>query len=128
MTCPAPLGLEIGEPVALHRGDAHRGQGDGRRGDPTSGRSGVAAASVGLVILPTHFAGYRERGVLRRIREAGIPVSAVLLGQVAVALTPSVVGGITPLRPLITAMQDPWFGNGWNLALVCAPVGIGAVA
>ena len=66
--------------------------------------------------------------MLRRIREAGIPVSAVLLGQVAVALTPSVVGGITPLRPLITAMQDPWFGNGWNLGRLGVLVGIGAVA
>jgi ABC-2 type transport system permease protein len=171
----------------------------------------LAAASVGLVILPTHLAGYRERGVLRRIRAAGIPVSAVLLGQVAVALALSAVGGVlvtavsfltaepaavvdpwgvvvavvvgavafallgvalgallptaraaqgagmliwflvfmlggagpppevlpnvmatiggcTPLRPLITAMQDPWFGYGWNLGQLGVLVGIGAVS
>ncbi len=175
----------------------------------------LAAASVGLIILPTHLAGYRERGVLRRIRGAGIPVGAVLAGQVAVALALSVVGGVlvvvtaflalepaaaadpagvavgtlvgavafallglalgtllptaraaqgagillwflvfmlggagpppavlpdtmatigdwTPLRPMVTALQDAWFGDGWNLGLlgVLALVGVagGAVA
>ena len=55
---------------------------------------GLAAASVGLVILPTHLAGYRERGILRRLRASGVPVSAVLLGQVAVALVLTAVGGV----------------------------------
>ena len=73
----------------------------------------LAAASVGLVILPTHLSGYRERGVLRRIRAAGIPVSAVLLGQVAVALALSVVGGILVtvvsfLTAEPAAASDPW--------------------
>ena len=172
---------------------------------------GLAAASVGLVILPTHLAGYRERGILRRLRASGVPVSAVLLGQVAVALVLTAVGGVlvvlvsfasagpaaavdpwgvvvagvvgalafaliglalgallptaraaqgagilvwflvfmlggagppaevlpdgmatigdfTPLRPLITALQDPWFGNGWNVALLGVLVAIGLVA
>lgn len=169
----------------------------------------LAAASVGLIILPTHLAGYRERGVLRRIRGAGIPVGAVLVGQVAVALVLSVVGGVlvvvtsfvtlepvgavdaagvavatlvgsiafallglalgvllptaraaqgagillwflvfmlggagpppavlpdamaaigdwTPLRPMITALQDPWFGAGWNPGLLGVLAAIGA--
>ena len=168
----------------------------------------LAAASVGLIILPTHLAGYRERGVLRRIRGAGIPVGAVLVGQVAVALALSLVGGVlvvatafatlepeaavepvgvvvaavigavafallglalgvllptaraaqgagillwflvfmlggagpppavlpdtmatigdwTPLRPMITALQDPWFGAGWNPALLGVLAGVG---
>lgn len=170
---------------------------------------GLAAASVGLVIIPTHLAAYRERGVLRRIRAAGLPVSAVLLGQVAVALLLALVSGVvvtavsfgvytpespvdpwgvlvaavigalafallglalgsvlpssraaqgagvllwflvlilggagpppevlpdamgtigdyTPLRPLIIALQDPWFGNGWNLSRLGVLVAIGA--
>ena len=170
----------------------------------------LAAASVGLIILPTHLAGYRERGVLRRIRGAGIPVGAVVVGQVAVALALSLVGGVlvvataflalepatptdplgvvaagtvgavafallglalgallptaraaqgagilvwflvfmlggagpppavlpdtmatiggwTPLRPLVTALQDPWFGTGWNPGLLGVLAGIGAL-
>jgi ABC-2 type transport system permease protein len=172
---------------------------------------GLAAASVGLIILPTHLAGYRERGVLRRIRAAGVPVTAVLLGQLAVTLALSVAGGVlvtvvaflastpeaavdpwgvvvagvvgalafgllglalgallptaraaqgagillwflvfmlggagpppevlpdamstvgdlTPLRPLIIALQDPWFGNGWNVGRLGVLVAIGAVS
>lgn len=170
----------------------------------------LVAASVGLIILPTHLAGYRERGVLRRIRGAGIPVGAVLVGQVSVALVLSLVGGVlvvvtafatleplaaddwlgvavatvvgavafallglalgvllptaraaqgagillwflvfmlggagpppavlpdtmatigdwTPLRPMVTALQDAWFGDGWNLGLLAALGGIGVV-
>lgn len=169
----------------------------------------LAAASVGLIILPTHLAGYRERGVLRRIRGAGIPVGAVLGGQVAVALALSLVGGVlvvvtsfatldpvaaddpagvvvgtvvgavafallglalgvllptarsaqgagiliwflvfmlggagpppavlpdamatlgdwTPLRPMVTALQDPWFGAGWNPGLLGVLAAVGA--
>ena len=172
---------------------------------------GLAAASVGLVILPTHLAGYRERGILRRLRASGVPVTAVLLGQVAVALVLSAVGGVlvvlvsfwtavpeaavdpwgvvvagivgalafaliglalgsllptsraaqgagilvwflvfmlggagppaevlpatmarigdlTPLRPLITALQDPWFGLGWNPGMLGVLAAIGLVA
>ena len=171
---------------------------------------GLAAASVGLVIIPTHLAGYRERGVLRRIRAAGVPVTAVLVGQVAVALALTLVAGVlvtvlsfaayapvgavdpagvvvaglvgtlafallglalgvllptaraaqgagvllwfvlmmlggagpppevlpdamgaigdlTPLRPLVVALQDPWFGNGWNLGRLAVLVAIGMV-
>jgi len=172
---------------------------------------GLAAASVGVVILPTHLAGYRERGILRRLRAGGVPVTAVLLGQVAVALVLSAVGGVlvvltafasaepaaavdpwgvvvagvvgalafaliglalgallptaraaqgagilvwflvlmlggagpppevlpdamatvgdlTPLRPLITALQDPWFGNGWNVGMLGVLAAIGVAA
>jgi len=32
------------------------------------------------------------------------------------------------LRPLIIALPDPWFGNGWNLGRLGLLVGIGAVA
>ena len=36
------------------------------------------------------------------------------------------IGDYTPLRPLIIALQDPWFGNGWNLGRLGLLVGIGA--
>jgi ABC-2 type transport system permease protein len=38
------------------------------------------------------------------------------------------VGRGTPLRPLVLALQDPWFGNGWNVGMLAVLVGIGAVS
>ena len=188
-------------------GDVFRGVGGSTYYTPAY--VALAAASVGLIILPTHLAGYRERGVLRRIRGAGIPVGAVLVGQAVVALALSLVGGVlvvvtafatmepegavdplgvvvatvvgalafallglalgvllptaraaqgagiliwflvlmvggagpppavlpdamstigdwTPLRPMITAIQDPWFGVGWNPGLLAVLAAVGA--
>jgi ABC-2 type transport system permease protein len=55
---------------------------------------GLVAASVGLIAVPTQLAGYRERGVLRRLRASGLPAGAVLGGQLAVGLALSVVGAL----------------------------------
>jgi ABC-2 type transport system permease protein len=44
----------------------------------------LAAAAVGLVMVPPHLAAYRERGVLRRFRAASIPASTVFAAQLAV--------------------------------------------
>jgi ABC-2 type transport system permease protein len=171
----------------------------------------LVAASVGLISVPTQLAGYRERGVLRRMRASGLPVSAVLGAQLAVGLglatvgaavvtafsfltnepeppedpvgvvvaflvgtvalillgillgavlptaraaqgagvllwfvllilggagpPPEVlpdamgtVGALTPLRPLVLALQDPWFSGAWNAAMLAVLVGIGAVS
>ncbi len=190
-------------------GDVFRGVGGSTYYTPAY--IALAAASVGLIILPTHLAGYRERGVLRRIRGAGIPVSAVLFGQVAVAVALSAAGGLlvvatafasinpqgaadvagvvvaglvgalafaliglalgvllptaraaqgagilvwflvfmlggagpppavlpaamatlgdwTPLHPMIAALQDPWFGLGWNIRMLGVLVGVGVAA
>ncbi|MDO8105757.1 ABC transporter permease [Isoptericola sp. b441] len=192
-------------------GDVFRGVGGATYYTPAY--IALAAASVGLIILPTHLAGYRERGVLRRVRGAGIPVGAVLFGQVTVATVLSLLGGAlvvataiptigpdtaddvlgvvvtavvgalafalvglalgaalptaraaqgagilvwfvvfmvggagppeavlpdamatvgdwTPLRPLVTALQDVWFGPGWNLRLlgVLGAVGLAGAA
>lgn len=171
----------------------------------------LVAASVGLISVPTQLAGYRERGVLRRMRASGLPVTSLLGAQVGVGLglgivgaaavagvsfltnhpeppddvvgvavafvvgsvalsllgillgavlptaraaqgagvllwfvllilggagpppevLPSAmetVGAVTPLRPLVRALQDPWFAGGWDLAGLAALVAIGAVS
>ena len=171
----------------------------------------LVSASVGLISVPTQLAGYRERGVLRRLRASGLPVSAVLSAQLAVGLglaavgavvvtavsfltndparpadvpglvvaflvgtvalillglvlgallptaraaqgagvliwfvllilggagpppevLPSAMGAVgrmTPLRPLVIALQDPWFGSGWNVGMLAVLVGIGALS
>jgi ABC-2 type transport system permease protein len=46
---------------------------------------GLVAASIGLIALPVHIAGYRERGVLRRYRASAVPSFGVFGAQVLVA-------------------------------------------
>jgi len=38
---------------------------------------GLVTASIGLIALPVHIAGCRERGVLRRFRASAVPASPV---------------------------------------------------
>jgi ABC-2 type transport system permease protein len=47
---------------------------------------GLVTASIGLIALPVHIAGYRERGVLRRFRASAVPSYSVFGAQVFVAL------------------------------------------
>jgi ABC-2 type transport system permease protein len=171
----------------------------------------LVSASVGLISVPTQLAGYRERGVLRRMRASGLPVTAVLGSQLAVGVglaavgavvvtafsflsnepeAPVALGGVvlafligtvalillgillgaclptaraaqgagvllwfvllilggagpppevlpdamgtvgmfTPLRPLVVALQDPWFTGVTNVAMLAVLVGLGAVS
>ena len=171
----------------------------------------LVSASVGLISVPTQLAGYRERGVLRRMRASGLPVTAVLGSQLAVGVglaavgavvvtafsflsnepeAPVALGGVvlafligtvalillgillgaclptaraaqgagvllwfvllilggagpppevlpdamgtvgtfTPLRPLVLALQDPWFTGATNVAMLAVLVGLGAVS
>lgn len=55
----------------------------------------LVAASVGLISLPTHLAGNRERGVLKRYRASSMPSWAVVGAQVAVTFVISTVSGVT---------------------------------
>lgn len=52
----------------------------------------LVGASVGLIAVPTQLAGYRDLGVLRRFRAAGIPGWAVLVSQLVVGLALAAVG------------------------------------
>ncbi len=54
----------------------------------------LVIASVGLIALPVRMAGYRERGVLRRFRAAGLSLPVVIGSQIAVAAALVVVGSI----------------------------------
>jgi ABC-2 type transport system permease protein len=53
----------------------------------------LAAAAVGLIMMPAHLASYRERGVLRRFRAASIPARTVFGAQVGVQFVLSLLGG-----------------------------------
>ena len=48
--------------------------------------------AIGTVALPVHLAGYRERGVLRRLRISSISVWSLLGAQLAVSFLIAVVG------------------------------------
>lgn len=77
----------------------------------------LVMAAVGLVSLPLRLAGYREHGVLRRFRAAGMPALAVAGAQGAVGLAMMLVGGLAiavasrvaygtflPQQPVLVAM------------------------
>jgi ABC-2 type transport system permease protein len=82
----APAEPEPGEPIAF------------RGVSPLSyyvpAYAALAAAAVGLIMVPAHLAGYRERGVLRRFRAASIPASTVFGAQVAVQYVLAITGGL----------------------------------
>lgn len=54
----------------------------------------VVIAAIGLVAVPVHLAGYRERGVLRRFQTSSVPMAAVIGSQLAVGLVAAVAGSI----------------------------------
>jgi ABC-2 type transport system permease protein len=58
---------------------------------------GAAIAMMGFMGTPTHLAGYREGGVLRRFRAAAIPSHAVVVSQAAVLALLAVVGAVVML-------------------------------
>jgi ABC-2 type transport system permease protein len=84
---------------------------------------GLVVASVGLVTLPLRLAGYRERGVLRRYRAAGLSVPVILGSQVLVA------GGMAVLAAagivtLSTVLYGTLLPENWPLVLAGAFLGL----
>jgi len=55
---------------------------------------GLVIASIGVVALPVHLTGYRERGILRRFRASSISVWTVFGSQVVVSFAISILGVI----------------------------------
>lgn len=56
----------------------------------------VVIGATGLIMLPVHIAGYRERGVLRRFAAAGFPrfsfaVAELVIGLIAIAIAGAVL-------------------------------------
>ncbi len=50
--------------------------------------------AIGTVALPVHLTGYRERGILRRLRASSISIWSVLGSQVIVSFIIAVVGSL----------------------------------
>lgn len=53
---------------------------------------GVVIAAIGLIMMPVHLAGYRERGVLRRFQVSAFPRWALPAAQILVGLVMTGVG------------------------------------
>jgi ABC-2 type transport system permease protein len=47
---------------------------------------------MGLIQLPVHMAGYRERGVLRRFRASSLSAAAILTSQAVVCVVIALIG------------------------------------
>jgi len=65
---------------------------------------GLVTASIGLIALPVHIAGYRERGVLRRFRASAVPAVSVFGAQVFVAFVAATFSALV----LIGAALQSW--------------------
>lgn len=64
---------------------------------------GLVMAAIGVIALPVHLAGYRERGVLRRLRASSLPVWSLFTSQVIVSFVIAVVCAILLVVPAILA-------------------------
>lgn len=55
---------------------------------------GLAVASMGLIGLPVHLAGYRERGILKRFRASDVPIWSIVGGQIIVTVVAGAIGSV----------------------------------
>lgn len=92
----------------------------------------LVVASVGVVSLPTHLAGYRELGVLRRFEASGVPAWAVLASQVVVTALISLVGALLVIvlgwvvfRPDLAQGAAGWLGA--TVAFAAGVVGFSGI-
>jgi ABC-2 type transport system permease protein len=88
---------------------------------------GLVMAAAGLVTLPLRLSSYRESGILRRFRAAGVSLPVALGAQVLVAVGMAVLAGIGIVigGALIYGAQLP---ENWPLAIVAALLGLGMFA
>lgn len=55
---------------------------------------GLVLAAIGVVSIPAHLAGNRERGVLRRFRASSVPLGVVVGSEALVNLVIALVSGV----------------------------------
>lgn len=85
----------------------------------------VVIAAIGLVMVPVHLAGYRERGVLRRFAAAGFPRWSFAVAQLVVGVTLTLVASAVLL---VVAGAVYGLPPVHNPAATAAGVLLGAVA
>lgn len=87
----------------------------------------VVVAAIGLLILPTHLAGYREHGVLRRFRASSVPTWALLASQFMVALLITFAGSLIMVA-IATPIYDTMLPEDWLGVIVAMLISILAFA
>ncbi|MEQ6903066.1 ABC transporter permease [Nocardioides sp. YIM 152588] len=60
----------------------------------TSAYVALVAATAGVLSLPVHLAGYREKGVLRRFRASAVSPAALVGAHIAVTAVMATAGGV----------------------------------
>ena len=68
-------------------------------------------ASVCIISVPAHLAGYRERGVLRRYRASGVPAPVIVGAEVLVALALSAVSAVLVVAVAVVAYRPKGPGS-----------------
>ncbi len=76
----------------------------------------VVIAAVGLVMVPVHLAGYRERGVLRRFAAAGFPRWSFAGAQLIVGVVLTVIASIVLLAFAGAVYGVPPVDSAWRVA------------
>ncbi len=84
---------------------------------------GLVMAAAGLVTLPLRLADYRERGVLRRYRAAGVSAPVMLGSQVLVASAMSIIAA-TGIVALSTTLYGTVLPESWPLVIAAGVVGL----
>lgn len=62
---------------------------------------GVVMAATGIVALPLHIAGYREKGILKRLRASSLPVYQWMASQITVSLIITLVSLMILIMPAV---------------------------
>jgi ABC-2 type transport system permease protein len=78
---------------------------------------GLVTASIGLIALPVHVAGYRERGVLRRFRASAVPATSVFGAQVFVALVTATASALVLIGAAVLS---------WDIVAPVSAIGVTA--
>jgi ABC-2 type transport system permease protein len=100
---------------------------------PTDYYTAASVASIvsalGLMTVPINLAGYREQGVLRRLRASSVPAMALFGAQLAVALLATLGGAVLLgfVAWLAYGAILPQDVIGVGVALVVATVSFGAI-
>lgn len=86
-------------------------------------------AALGLMTLPTNLAGYRERGILRRMRASSVPAWSIVASQFALALLTFVLGTLVMSLVARFTHDAMWPADvvGVLVALVVGAVAFGAI-
>ena len=88
----------------------------------TSAYVALVVATIGVLAVPVQLAGYREKGVLRRLRASAVPMTTVLGAQVAMAVITAAAASavLVSLSILVYGATPPadWLGVGAGFLLV----------